>query len=421
MVSLPTPIVECQRFESSNWANGSVLEDKFYMVEKDVTSINPGTTLKVEDSNTAGYLLPPCTAMTRMVYVSETITGSRVPVSAFILWPFSPKQIDGGYPIAAWAHGTSGITADSAPSNHKNVWQHFLAPYQLSTQGYVVVATDYAGLGVHKTSSGEPITHQYMACPSHANDVVYAVQAAQQAFPKLSKNFVVIGHSQGGGAAWATAQRQAIQPVSGYLGAVAVSPVTSLLDLPEPLLSVLNTAICPGMASTFPDFQIADILTKKGEERLAVITASKANMWSSLALLLEADLLHPDWKENHHRREYHYMTSNGGKPIGGPLLVFHGETDDKLSASVTAAAIDETAMKFPECRLEYYFLPKVGHVPALQASQRVWMEWIADRFAGREIEPMCRRAVLEPARAVELYQAEQNWYVEAATQPFHAP
>lgn len=71
------------------------------------------------------------------------------------------------------------------------------------------MAPDYAGLGVHKDATGEPITHQYLACPSHVNDIFYGVKAAQQAFPELSQNFVVIGHSQGGGAAWAVAQRQA--------------------------------------------------------------------------------------------------------------------------------------------------------------------------------------------------------------------
>ena len=48
--------------------------------------------------------------------------------------------------------------------------------------------------------------------------------SAQAAFPQLSKNLVVIGHSQGEGGAWATAKRQVVKLVDGYLGAVAVSP-----------------------------------------------------------------------------------------------------------------------------------------------------------------------------------------------------
>lgn len=64
-----------------------------------------------------------------------------------------------------------------------------------------MVATDYAGLGVHRRPSGDLITHEYLASPSHAKDVGYAVQAAQSIFPELSKRFIVLGHSQGGCAA----------------------------------------------------------------------------------------------------------------------------------------------------------------------------------------------------------------------------
>lgn len=72
---------------------------------------------------------------------------------------------------------------------------------------YVVVAADYAGLGVGKDALGKPTVHEYLASSSHAHDVFYSVQAAQTSFPELSKHFVIIGHSQGGGVAWAAAQR----------------------------------------------------------------------------------------------------------------------------------------------------------------------------------------------------------------------
>lgn len=40
--------------------------------------------------------------------------------------------------------------------------------------------------------------HEYLASPSQANDIVHSVSAAHSAFPELSKDCVVIGHSQGG-------------------------------------------------------------------------------------------------------------------------------------------------------------------------------------------------------------------------------
>lgn len=426
MSSLPGPIAEALKFESLSWANGPTSDDPFYQVPEGSSKAIPGSVLKIEkDTDTSKYLLPPATAMSRFIYQSENLTGNPVPSSAFILWPYSPKSHSDGYPVVAWAHGTIGSSANCAPSNHKTLWQHFLAPFQLAAEGYVVIGTDYAGLGVHKYESGEPIIHQYMACPSHANDVVYAVQAARKTFPELSQDFVVVGHSQGGGATWATAQRQVDKPTLGYLGGVAISPATTLIDQPEPLLSVIWAAMSPGLASTFPEFTLPDILTESGRRSLGAVEQSGAGVASGIALLLGADggagLMKPNWVENHHVQRYGAVVSNGGKPIAGPLLVIHGVTDDKLSSAVSTKAVDKTAEAFPESQLEYILIPNVTHVPALQASQRIWMEWIADRFAGREVKHQIQRSELSGARPAASYQKEQNWYLEPATQFFHAP
>ena len=421
MDQLPPLVHETIQFEKANWANGSVIEDPFYKVSPGDANIEPGNALKIEhETDPSRYFLPPATAISRFIYQSEDYRGSRVPVSAIILWPYSPKKQDDGYPIVAWAHGTSGMTPNSAPSNHKNVWQHFLAPYQLVSNGYVVVATDYAGLCVHRKPSGDLITHEYLVSSSHANDTVYAVQAAQGVFPELSKRFLVLGHSQGGGAAWATAHRQAIKPVAGYLGAVAVSPVTTLTDLSEPFRSVLAIATCPGLASINNKFKLFDVLTERGQQRLAVIEETGVGVAAALLLLMDENLLKPEWDQNIHLRTYYEEISNGGKEIAGPLLVIHGEADDRLRPESTAKAVDKTAVNFPSSQLEYVSVPDVTHVPALQASQRLWMEWIADRFAGHETKKEVQRAVLERARGAGAYQKEQNWYVEAATQFYHA-
>ena len=61
-----------------------------------------------------------------------------------------------------WAHGTSGSNAESAPSNIKNLWYRFQAPYQSVLNGYVIIATDYAGLGVAADDSGKQIMFEYL-------------------------------------------------------------------------------------------------------------------------------------------------------------------------------------------------------------------------------------------------------------------
>ena len=422
MEFLLDPVLQALKFESSNWVAGSVSENPFYKVPEDAADATPGTTLKVEkDVDISEYLLPSATAMSRMIYQSEDLNGSRVPASALVLWPYLPRSQADGYPIVAWAHGTSSITANGAPSNHKNLWQHFLAPYPLALQGYVVVAPDYSGLGVYEHSAGEPIVHQYLACPSHANDLIYAVEAAQKTFPELSKDFVVMGHSQGGGTAWATAQRQVTKPVLGYRGAIAVSPVTTILDQPEPFRSLIVTAICPGIASAVPEFKPADILTEEGQKRLTTMVDSGAGIASSISILMGADLLKATWAKNQHVKEYLDLISNGAKAFAGPLLVIHGEADETLRVDATTLAVRKTAELFPSSRLEYTVLPDVTHAPALQASQRLWMDWIADRFAGREVKPYFQQSTVTSPRPAQSYQVAQSWFLEPATQVFHAP
>lgn len=422
MEGLPSGVVESLEFERSNWAHGSVVDDPFYDAPQEASDSPPGTLLKIDkDVDTTNYLIPPTAALSRFIYQSETLRGSKVPVSGYVLWPYSPRSQPDGYPVVAWAHGTSGFDANAAPSHHKNLWQHFLAPYQIALQGYVVVATDYAGLGVRKHPSGQPIVHEYLASPSQAQDIVHSVTAAQAAFPELSMSFVVIGHSQGGGAAWSVAQRAALTSIPGYLGAIAVSPYTNILEEQNESSKWLTAAMCPGLASAFPEFSPGDLLTAEGEKRLNMVHQTGAAISSAVALLSGVDILRPNWKENTHFRQYQDLTSNGGKAIKGPLLVTHGKSDPILSLAVVENAVKRTADLFPSSQIEYASLPNVTHVAALAASQRLWMAWIGDRFAGRAVEPTCHYHELTCARPDGSQQIDQNWYLESATRPYHAP
>lgn len=107
------------------------------------------------------------------------------------------------------------------------VWYGDAAPFTLALAGYAVVAPDYAGLGVSRTwdNSSSPIPHEYLASPAGGQDALYALRAAREAFEgKLSEDFVVMGHSQGGGVA-----------VSGYS-----------LSLPSPYTFLMLFAQLPG-------------------------------------------------------------------------------------------------------------------------------------------------------------------------------
>ncbi|KAL8833622.1 MAG: hypothetical protein Q9170_004170 [Blastenia crenularia] len=421
MPELPPVVLKALEFEKSRRVKSSVQNDDFYQCPANTNQAAPGKLLKVEkDIDTSAYQIPAGTALSKILYQSAKLNGDPVPVSAFVLWPYAARSQSDGYPVVAWAHGTSGATADHAPSNYKHLWQHFLAPYQLALQGYVVVATDYAGLGVQADALGAPITHEYLSSPSHANDTVHSVQAATEAFPELSKRFVVIGHSQGGGAAWAVAQKAAIDPIPGYLGAIAIAPCTNLLVEEGAFNNQTVAAMCRGITSSFPDFDPREILTVEGEQRVALMFQTDAGTGAAMALFYGADLVKPDWKENPHIQKHAAATSCGGKAIGCPLLVIHGEADIMNSPAAVKVAVDKTVELFPDAQLESVWLPDVKHTPALGASQYLWMEWIADRFKGVEVPAGHRSTRFTSARPSSSYHQDQTWYLESTTQFYQA-
>ena len=406
-------------FERSNFANGSVASEDFYDVPPASANAAPGTLLKLElDANTSAYTLPPNTAISRIMFQSEDLNGTAVPVSAYVLWPYLPRSQTDGFPIVAWAHGSSGGFGNCAPSHYRNLLYQFAAPFELALQGYVVVAPDYLGLGVTEDAKGKPLVLPYLGSPSHANDLFYGVQAAQSAFSTLSHQFVVMGHSEGGGAAWAAATRQAEKPVPGYLGTVVGSPVTDLLALANSINARLPALITRTLSALHPTFDPAQILTSAGLAR-SKLNADLQGCWNTgLELFADSDLVQANWTSNPYARAYATLTNPSAKAFAGPMLILQGEADAAVPFPVTTASVAETCELYPDSALEYATFAGVDHVPVLFASQRLWLDWIGARFAGQEVVKGCRRGNYSSVRAYEDYQKEQTWFVEFATDAY---
>lgn len=421
-------------FERSNWAIGSVSADPFYQVPNNFspTTTKPGSLLKLELlTNTTFYTLPPNTALSRFLFATETLNGTTVPASAYILWPFSPNLQPGSSraQVVGFGHGFSGEFGDCAPSHLRTLSYEFQAPYTLALNGYVVVAPDFAGLGVNYTYTADgtkkSIRHAIEANPAAANDLFYAVEAAQAAFPtQMSKEFVIMGHSEGGGAAWGAAQRQATRPVAGYLGTVAASPLTNVSAQVAIYEAAGITAISGaatqawGMLDIFPDFQLSDILTPLGVKRTQLMADLGGCNSVTEVLLAESDLFQKNWWETYYVKSFFNLTTNGGKPISGPMLVVQGTADPAVPEPTTSLAVNETCRLFPASEIEYLLVNGTTHVPTLYAAQKQWLAWIKDRFAGVSIQSGCTRSALSSYMPLSAYQPEVNWFMEWATSAY---
>ncbi|RSB50268.1 alpha/beta hydrolase [Acinetobacter soli] len=202
-----------------------------------------------------------------MTYKMLGISGQEVLATSLI---FTPKGTppSAGWPIVAWAHGTTGVADICAPS--RNVMDENVKTMitQLLAQGYVVVAPDYEGLG---EPNGKEI-HPFLNVKSEAYSITDAVVAAKSYLgAKAATRWVAVGHSQGGQAALGAAQYASRAKLT-YKGTIAVAPASNLdLILNAGELSAANQPV----AVQIPTYTNLDTYT-------ALITAGLRNPNPSL-------------------------------------------------------------------------------------------------------------------------------------------
>lgn len=400
----------------SSWeAEQRASDFSFYNVPENYSSaLAPGSVLLLEQTtNLTNYSVPAPLTMSRILYTTEDLNGTVIPASAYILWPSSPLEVPVAssvsnstqWPIVAWAHGTSGGLPPCAPSNYRNLQYHFQVPFTLALQGYVVVAPDYAGLGVGRLPDGEEIGHPWGAWPAQANDLAHAVTAARNAFPQFLDNIgpiIAMGHSQGAAAVWSLAERQVRKPVAGYRGAVALAPPTSVIDharraradhaanrtqLWTNAFLSFQTPLIKGVTAAYPSLNLSG-MTALGRDRWinvqeAVQGCLPTKQVASTGAPL-AGLAHRNWTEHPAVLEFERRTAFGRRPFRGPLLILSGDLDaitdiDGLRETVTDTC--ET-LESGESQESWQFVEYVGlnHFPVIQASQGKWLGWVRDRF-----------------------------------------
>lgn len=216
-----------------------------------VAATTPGELLSVA-TQTPDAALAHAGARYLITYRSRGVHGEPIVASGFALFP-KGQPPKGGWPVLAWAHGTTGVAATCAPSGdypggpvHDYQQTADAALDTWLARGYAVVAPDYQGLGT-------PGGHPYMDATSQLHTVDDAVRAIHRLRPQvLSHDWLAMGHSQGGAAALEVAahgQRDA--PEYTLRGAIAIAPggydyagiARYALEHPQP---------APGVAAFFP-------------------------------------------------------------------------------------------------------------------------------------------------------------------------
>src|SRR6266542_4065472 len=134
-----------------------------------------------------------------ILYHSRSMDGHDVAVSGLVVAP--PGDRPEPRPVVAWAHPTTGLADRCTPSHLGVDGIATLRGYwlgELLRRGYVVVATDYEGLGT-------PGLHPYLVGASEGHSVLDAVRAAGRLRDARAGGPVALwGFSEGGHAVlWA--------------------------------------------------------------------------------------------------------------------------------------------------------------------------------------------------------------------------
>ena len=193
--------------------------------------------------------IPGASRAFKLKYVTTDPFGERAFSTGTVFLP-KGKAPRGGWPVISWAHGTSGLGDSCAPSRVGPALPARDFPYLANwiKEGYAIVASDYVGLGT-------PGLMAYLHGRSTAHNVVDMVKAgrnfAQKGLPRrsqLSRRWVAIGQSQGGGAAIYTARYATDFGGRGleYLGAVG----TGVFAYVEEIISLIGPKLPPSRSPT---------------------------------------------------------------------------------------------------------------------------------------------------------------------------
>jgi alpha-beta hydrolase superfamily lysophospholipase len=350
----------------------------------------------------------------RILYLSELHDGTPVAASGIVVAPEGDAP-EGGRKVVAWAHGTEGGGRNCAPSLASSPavdlvdYFTYESPFQqdvgvpalteMLAAGYVVVATDYQGLGT-------PGVQQYTVLDSEANNVWDSVKAAQQIeATKAGDDMVVLGWSQGGGASvWMGQNTEYGHPLN-LLGTAALAPAADngpqfagqVAPGPENSVSVAHAAalqlnVYRGFLAAYPELKASDVVTKEGEEALAAAGVQCVN---HLAYVFSSNLTTPfetliqpstpaDWQQRLNENTPGYVAPTA------PVLVMQGTADTVVNPNGTTQYY-ERACGFGQ-PVEYSIYNGATHQTIPTDAKGEYTSWIADRFAGEPAPTTCAPA-----------------------------
>lgn len=326
-------------------------------------------------------------AATRMLYTSSDEEGQPIAVSGMV---FVPSNVAPDAPVVAWAHPTLGQADKCAPSRSSNPLLDMTGWLdQMLSQGWIVAATDYAGLGT-------PGPKTYLMGAQSARDIVNSVRAAHTISNTNGTSWGVWGHSQGGQAAlWTASQEGQLAPELDFVGVAAAAPAAEL----EAIMSeqwdklaawVIGAEAAQSFAAAYPELDVLGALTDDARSALSSLEADCTTGQGINGLIrqkLGERFFASDPTENPAWSTIVAEQTPPPLPAQTPLLLVQG-TDDQVVISATNSlyAAQQCAASIPISTL---WLGTVDHNKSAVIGGPTAVGWLEARFAGTPAPNTC--------------------------------
>lgn len=325
-----------------------------------------------------------------ITYASTSAKGAPTVVSGTVIVPAA--AYDGTRPIAAYAPGTQGWGDQCAPSAEMKAgsFDEQFAVDNLLKRGWAVVVTDYPGLGTPGEESynvGIPEGHAVL-------DAVRAAQRLPDAGLSASAKVGVEGYSQGGGAAgWAAQEHRDYAPGVNLVGVAGGGTPANLQAVAKNINGTAFFAFLAGTAigfnAEYPEVDLQSSLTDAGKKAmkdlsgmcqvqgLATYAGKRIEDYTVGGVNPIDD---PKWTKA--------LDANnlGGTAPDVPVLQYHGLADGIIPWRVESDLHRQWCAAGVTSKLAGY---PGEHVITHVEAQNDVVNWLADRFAGKDAPENC--------------------------------
>lgn len=361
-------------------------------IDADYSGSGPGSLKSAEELLTIDRRISGISSVAaRVVYTSTSgVDGSPTEVSGTVFAPQGDAP-EGGWPVIAYGHGTTGVLPDCGPSTSPELLGSSPIVAALVRSGYVVAVSDYQGLGLEGTY------HPYLDARTAGNNLIDSVRAAQKLVPDVSDRWASFGGSQGGQAAWAANELAgsygdglemvgsvSLVPAADITGLAASAAAGTLTADQKPLLQW----VLVGLAASHPEIDLDDYrrgVVKDHWDELSSCGGPLAVDRTALAAQIGDDDLKPSTPEAQSALEgYLREMSLPQEKAAAPMLVLYAGKDTLVSQAWTDGAVAAGCARGDS--IQSVLQPDAGHADIDGAAA---FSWLSDRFSGSPAISFC--------------------------------